>query len=235
MFSRTQDLYDAVYSWKDYPREARILQREIARAGIAEGASLLDVACGTGGHIPHLRFAYDVEGMDLDPGMLEIAREKNPGIAFHRGDMSDFDLGKKFDIVACLFSSIAYTRTPDRLAAAITAMAKHLKPSGAMFLEPFIPPEKWAEYTPNGQYADQPRGSKIARMIYSERSGNEVVMTFHYLISRPGGVAYLNERHEIGLFSDADYQSAFSAAGLIARHDNEGLMGRGAYTARFAS
>jgi SAM-dependent methyltransferase len=233
MFTKTQDLYDSVYSWKDYPREARILRQVIAREGIAEGASFLDVACGTGAHIPHLRFVYEIEGMDLDPGMIEIAREKNPGIVFHQGDMTEFDRGTKFDVVACLFSSIAYTRTPERLAAAIGAMAKHLKPSGVMFIEPFIAPDKWAGYSPNGQYVDH--RTKICRMTHSERMGNEVALTFHYLVSRPEGVEYLTERHDIGLFADADYQAAFTAAGLSARHDEEGLMRRGAYIARFAS
>ncbi len=232
MFSRTQDLYDAVYSWKDYPREARILREVITREGITEGASFLDVACGTGAHIPHLRFAYEIEAMDLDAGMLEIAREKNPGIAFHQGDMTDFDLGTKFDVVACLFSSIAYTRTPDRLSAAIVTMAKHLKPSGVMFIEPFVTPEKWAHYTPNGQYVDH--RIKICRMSYFERTGKEIALTFHYLVSRAEGVEYLTEQHDIVLFDDADYQSAFAAAGLAARHDAEGLMRRGAYIARFA-
>ena len=233
MFSRTQDLYDAVYSWKDYPREARVLRETISREGIADGASFLDVACGTGAHIPHLRFAYEIEGMDLDPGMLQIAREKNPGIAFHRGDMTNFDLGKKFDVVACLFSSIAYARTPERLAAAIAAMAAHMKPSGVMFIEPFVSPEKWNGYTPNGQYVDH--SIKICRMSYFERAGREIALTFHYLVSRPEGVEYLTEKHDIGLFSDADYQAAFAAAGLIARHDEVGLMRRGAYIARFAA
>lgn len=231
MFSRTQDLYDAVYSWKDYPREARVLREVIAREGISEGASFLDIACGTGAHIPHLRFAYEIEGLDLDPGMLGVAREKNPGIAFHQGDMTNFDLGRKFDIVACLFSSVAYTRTPDRLAAAVARMAAHLKPSGVLFIEPFIAPDKWKGYEPNGQYVDH--RIKICRMVHSERTGNEVALSFHYLVSRPEGIEYLTERHDIGLFANSDYQAAFAAAGLIATHDDEGLMRRGAYIARW--
>ena len=69
-FGRSQRLYDAVYSWKDYAAEAERLQPHL------RGTSILDVACGTGGHIPHLRGAYEVVGVDIDPGMLDIAREK---------------------------------------------------------------------------------------------------------------------------------------------------------------
>ena len=158
MFSRTQNFYDAVYWWKDYAREASLLREWIARSGIEEGASLLDVACGTGSHIPHLRFAYQIEGVDLDEGMLAIAREKNPGIPFHQEDMLTFDLGRKFDVVACLFSSVAYTKTPDRLTQAIGTMARHMNPNGIMIIEPFVAPENWRGYTANGQYVDNPRG-----------------------------------------------------------------------------
>jgi SAM-dependent methyltransferase len=234
MFSRTQDLYDAIYSWKDYAREANLLSEKLAQAGTREGASLLDVACGTGAHIPHLRYRFAVEGLDLDPGMLKLAREKNPGIAFHQGDMTSFDFRREFDVVACLFSSIAYTRTPDRLAQAIGAMARHLAPDGFLVIEPFVVPENWRGYTPNGQYVDHPN-LKICRMTHSERHGNEIAMTFTYVVSSLDGVEHFAERHDIGLFGEADYQRAFAAAGLVATHDKLGLMGRGLYIARKAA
>ena len=234
MFSHTQSLYDAIYSWKDYSRDARTLHEWIASCGISDGARFLDVACGTGAHIPHLRFAYQIEGLDLDEGMLGIARESNPGIPFHQGDMTNFDLGKRFDIVACLFSSIAYVRTPELLSKTIATPARHLKPAGVLFIEPFIAPYKWNGYAPNAQYVDHP-GLKICRMTHSVRTGNEVAMTFHYIVSDAEGVRHMTERHDIGLFDHPDYASAFAAAGLIANHHEEGLMGRGMYIAQFAT
>jgi ubiquinone/menaquinone biosynthesis C-methylase UbiE len=234
VFSHTQSLYDAIYSWKDYSRDARALRKWIASCGIPEGASLLDVACGTGAHVPHLRFSYDVEGLDLDAGMLKIARERNPGITFHQGDMVDFDLGKKFDIVACLFSSIAYACTPEGMSRAVATMARHLEPKGVLFVEPFVAPYKWNGYTPNAQLVDHPR-LKICRMTHSVREGNEVAMTFHYIVSDGEGVRHMTERHDIGLFDHSDYSRAFAAAGLTTAHEKEGLMGRGLYIARFVS
>ena len=53
MFSNSTDLYDAIYSWKDYANEAAIIKRLIDQE-LPEATSILDVACGTGEHIRHL-------------------------------------------------------------------------------------------------------------------------------------------------------------------------------------
>ena len=55
MFSKTAHLYDAIYSAKDYAGEAQRLKAFIAEYKRSPGNSMLDVACGTGGHIPYLR------------------------------------------------------------------------------------------------------------------------------------------------------------------------------------
>ena len=96
MFHESARLYDAIYSFKDYAAEAGWLRYLLTEHGHPAG-TLLDVACGTGEHLRHLRDHYRVEGLDLDPGMLDVARAKLPGVPFHQGDMRDFDLGRRFD------------------------------------------------------------------------------------------------------------------------------------------
>src|SRR6266542_4254242 len=96
MFEKSAELYDAIYSWKDYSGEALKLERFIEEYKRSEGRALLDVACGTGGHIPYLRPGFSVEGLDLDEGLLAVARERNPGIEFHHADMLDFELERRF-------------------------------------------------------------------------------------------------------------------------------------------
>ena len=141
MFSKTTHLYDAIYSAKDYAGEAWRLKAFIAEHKRSTGNTLLDIACGTGGHVPYLRDDFVYEGLDLDPQMLAIARERNPGIDFHQGDMCDFGLGRQFDIVTCLFSSIGYARTVAKLEQAVATMARHLLPGGVLLVGPFFPPE----------------------------------------------------------------------------------------------
>ena len=227
VFSRSARLYDAVYaSIRDYPREAAELDRLIQER--RPGArTLLDVACGTGAHLDHLS-GYEAEGLDLDPEMLAVARERLPKVAFHEGDMVDFDLGKRFDAVVCMFSSIGYVRTEERLRSAVASMARHLEPGGVLVVEPWLSPEAWVDRHVGAVFVDEPE-LKIARMNVGEREGNLSIFEFEYLVGTPNGLERFNERHELGLFTVEQYLEAFRAAGLEVDHDPEGPMGRGLY------
>ena len=228
MFSKSAQIYDAVYSAKDYAGEARRLKAFIAGHKRSAGNTLLDIACGTGGHVPYLRDDFLYEGLDLDPQMLAVARERNPGIAFHQGDMTDFDLGRQFDVVTCLFSSIGYAGVVEKLEQAIATMARHLLPGGVLLVGPFFSPEAWHVGQPHAIFVDQPN-LKIARMNVSGRRDNIALLDFHYLVASPEGIEHCTEHHELGLFTDAEYRHAFTSAGLDVVHDTEGLIGRGLY------
>jgi ubiquinone/menaquinone biosynthesis C-methylase UbiE len=230
LFSRSARIYDAIYaSIRDYPREAAQLDALIQerRPG---GRTLLDVACGTGAHLEHLTDRYEVEGLDLEAEMLAVARERLPDVKFHQGDMTSFDLGKRFDAVVCMFSSIGYVRTEERLHNAIAAMARHLEPGGVLVVEPWLTPEVWLDRHLGAVFVDEPE-LKIARMNVAGRDGNMSVLEFEYLIGTPDGLERFSERHELGLFTVEQYVEAFRAADLNAEHEPEGPMGRGLYVA----
>ena len=128
------------------------------------------------------RLSY--EGLDLDPQMLAIAREHNPGIAFHQGDMVDFNLERQFDVITCLFSSIAYAGVAPKLEQAIATMARHLRPGGVLFVGPFFAPDAWVVGQPHAMFVDQPE-LKIARMNVSGRRDNIALLDFHYMVATP--------------------------------------------------
>jgi SAM-dependent methyltransferase len=228
MFVQTQRLYDAIYSWKDYAAEAQRLKALLAGRQTSGRRTLLDIACGTGGHIPYLRDDFAYEGLDLDAKMLALARERFPDIPFHQGDMLNFDLGRQFDVVTCLFSSIAYVKTAQKLEQAIATMTRHVRPGGVLVIEPFVAPQDWEPGRPTATFVDQP-DLKIARMSVGAREGDVAIITFEYLVATSAGIERLSEHHELGLFTDAQYRAAFAAAGCDVMRDPDGLMGRSLY------
>ena len=93
MFTRTAAFYDAVYGFKDYAAEAEQIQALIRAHGRSDSTTLLDVACGTGGHLAFLKKHYASEGLDIDPNLLAIARERHPELVFHLGSWSSSTWG----------------------------------------------------------------------------------------------------------------------------------------------
>ena len=227
MFTKSAELYDAIYR-KEYAAEVARLEEFIRRHKRSAGNGLLDVACGTGGHIKHLRERYRVEGLDLDPSILAVARRDNPGVPFHEADMISFDLPQRFDVVACLASSIGYARTVDGLHAALRTFARHLVPGGVALVEPWITSDRYEPGRVIARSVDEPE-LKVARINVSSVEGRLAVLNSHYLVGTPEGVEHFTERHELGLFTEEEYMQAFRGAGLDTAYDPHGLIGRGMY------
>jgi SAM-dependent methyltransferase len=228
LFRDTQAYYDAMYSWKDYAAEAKAVDAIVRRAKRSQGATLLDVACGTGAHLGHLRKRYKVEGVDLDAGMLLVARKRLRGVKFHLGDMRRFDLGRQFDAVVCLFSAIGYARTVTGLNQALERLAAHTKPGGVVVVEPWITPAAFRAGR-SGVQVGESGGVKVARAFKTSRQGRISLLEFDYLIAEGGRLHKVHERHELGLFSRAEYERAFRRAGLGVRLYKRGLTGRGLF------
>ena len=228
-FSRSGAYYDAIYATKkNYAAEANQLNKLILRYKKSRGSTLLDVACGTGMHISFLRRRFEVEGLDLDPKLLYIARKRNPRVRFHQGDMTKFNLGKQFDVITCLFSAIGYVRTLQRLRGTIRCMARNLKPGGVLTVEPWLTPEKFKPGLVSALHVDQPR-LKISRMNRTIVKGRLSFTDFHYLIGTPERIEYFTEDHTLGLFTHNEYLKAFRDSELDVIYQPKGLMGRGLY------
>lgn len=227
MFTRSAEFYDTLYHFKDYAAAVEKLRMLIQQA-CPHASSLLDVACGTGKHVEYLRNYYSVEGLDLNAELLALARQRCPGITFHQGDMTNFRLGHTFDVVTCLFSSIGYVKTLDNLGKAVANMAHHLTPGGMLVVEPWFTPENYWRDRVTLNHVDQPE-LKIAWMYVSEAEGPVSIADIHYLVGTPKGVDHFVERHELGLFTHAEYLGAFRECNLEVQHDPTGLFGRGMY------
>ena len=222
-------VYDALCAHKDYAAASAEVV-ELVRGLNPDAATLLDVGCGTGRHLEHLRRSFDVEGLDRSPQMLELARARCPGVAFHCGDLRDFDLGRRFDVVCSLFGSIGFARTPDGLERAVAALARHLTPRGAAIVERWLTPEEFVEGRLTLDTAREPERT-VARMYVSRREGLSSVFASEYLVGTPAGVTRFAERLELGLFTADEYRRAFDACGLDVIETSAELFGYGTIVA----
>ena len=230
MYNRSAIIYDAIYSsvGKDYAREADRIEAFVRQYKQSDGNSLLDVACGTGGHIGYLRKNFRVEGLDNSDEMLAVAQQKHADVHFHHADMADFELGHSFDVITCLFSAIGYAETLPRLSGTMRAFARHLHPGGVALVEPWFGPGILDTGGIHATFVDQP-DLKIARMNVNRVEGRLSFLDFQYLVGTPGGIENFCETHVLGIFTDDEYQQAFKNAGLHVIHDEAGLDGRGLY------
>ena len=225
-YTSRPELYDLEYSFKDYAGEVATLE-QIIRARHPGAKTLLDVACGTGKHLEHLRSRFECEGADLDDGLLDVARRRVPDVPLHRADMRDFDLGRQFDVITCLFSAIGFVGGPEGLNATARTFARHLSPVGIALVEPWITPDGWIPNRPHLLVYEEPE-LKLARATVSGLRDERVSTTeMHYLVATPTGVEHFVEQHDPYLFTQDEMRAAFEAAGLGVDYDADGLIGRG--------
>ena len=225
------DVYDLAYDFKDYAAAANYLMSAIRRRH-PSARSLLETAAGTGRFLEQLRPQFaDVEGLDLSAAMLARAAVRVPGIRLHEADMTAFDLARTFDVVCCLFRSIAYCGTVARLHAAVQAMARHVAPGGLLVLEPFFSPATYRVGRVTLNTAE--RGDlKLAWMYVSERDDALARLRIHYMAGTPAGVEHFEEVHDLGLFDRSDFEAAFAAAGVQLEFDPDGPTATGLYIGR---
>lgn len=230
VYARSAAYYDALYRamGKDYRAEAAFVDQLIRAHKRAPGMTLLDVGCGTGGHLEFLREDYHCEGLDVDRAMLGIAAEKLPGVALHVQDMIGFNLVKKFDAIICLFSAIGYVPSVGLLNQTLATFARHLNPGGVVIVEPWIRPSDWKDGLVDARFANEP-DLKVARMSVSRRDGNVSILNYHYMVAARDGIRTFSEPHRLMLFTDEEYRTAFSRARLAVTFEEGGLTGRGLY------
>ncbi|MBI3035816.1 class I SAM-dependent methyltransferase [Candidatus Woesearchaeota archaeon] len=215
--------YDMIYSWKDYKKEAHLIKKLVSRHKKSKGSELLDVACGTGGHLKYLKNSFSCIGIDKNKEMLNIAKKKVRGVIFKQVDMINFTLNKKFDVIICLFSSIAYLKTYQNLEKSLKHFHKHLKSAGVMVIEGFITK---SDFKPNHLYMDVYDGKrlKIARIGTSKIKNGLMLAEMSYLIGEKGKINYFLENHELGLFNVNKVLKIIKKFGLMGTFIKGGLM-----------
>lgn len=106
------------------------------------GSPALELACGSGRlTIPLAQQGVDIEGLDLSPAMLALAREKSRGLRlpWHLGDAADFTLHRRFSLIFLPNNSVAHLLTWGSLLSCLARVRAHLGDGGRFALDYFNP------------------------------------------------------------------------------------------------
>ncbi|MCL6613474.1 MAG: class I SAM-dependent methyltransferase [Firmicutes bacterium] len=139
------DRYAPRYMEESFTRntlaEVDFIEREL---GLAKGAAVLDVGCGTGRHALELaRRGYDVTGIDLSPAMLaeaaKVRDREGLRLKLVQADATGFTLDRIFEACICLcegaFGLLAAEEEPiGRDLKILRNIAALLKPGGKFLL-----------------------------------------------------------------------------------------------------
>ncbi len=229
-YSQLAAIYDNLFFalGKDYSVEAQRVSEFIKQYKRSSGNCLMDLGCGTGEHIKYLRQSYDIVGIDVSEEMLELAKQKNPDVIFHKMNMLDFKLSQKFDAIICLFSAIGYLRTKEKLNQAVKNVSFHLKNGGIFIVEPWYSPDDIYNQLDLVEFGEK-QGIKACRMRETKVIGNIAKSSGHILISQSGHVTHQISRHTFGLFSKDDFIEVFRKNNLTMCSTECDLSGRGLY------
>jgi SAM-dependent methyltransferase len=159
--------------------------------------------------------------------MLRVARRKLPGIPFRRGDMRDFVVPGRFDVLTCLFSAIGYLEDDAALSATFARFFAALRPGGVALIEPWLRPVDWR---PGGVHLLEAgdRERSVARMNASDRDGEFSIMVMHYLVGDRRGVRHFVEHHRMRLVPHGHLLQLLRRAGFHPRLERSVMpLGRG--------
>ena len=117
-------------SGADLVGEARLVDAMVGR-----GARILDAGCGAGrvgGYLATL--GHHVVGVDLDPALIEAARQDHPGPQWLVGYLAELDLPAKgitegFDVVVCAGNVMTYL-APSTRQEVLRRFRVHLREGG---------------------------------------------------------------------------------------------------------
>lgn len=104
------------------------------QVGADGGGPVADVGCGPGHVTAHLdRLGLNAFGIDLSPGMVEVARRDHPGLRFEVGSMTDLDVAEGALAGVVAFWSLIHI--PDEVVPVVLQQFRRvLRPGGRLLL-----------------------------------------------------------------------------------------------------
>ncbi|RBP37779.1 methyltransferase family protein [Roseimicrobium gellanilyticum] len=100
--AQSYDQLAPIWNSDDFNRANGIAQHEKAIQFCEDKKTAIDVGCGSSGRIIDLMLKedFEVEGLDISPEMLRLAKQRHPEVTFHLADICTWEFPRKYDLIS---------------------------------------------------------------------------------------------------------------------------------------
>jgi SAM-dependent methyltransferase len=186
------DIYD--FSYEDFTEDIDFYEN---LAQSVDGP-LLELGVGSGRvAVPLAKAGYEVVGIDNSASMLEQARRSlkaagkvKGALELHAGDMTAFDLDRKFGMVFVAANTFQHLLTTEEQLACLSCARRHLDPDGIFAMSVRSPATvSWdeSEYAPlllHWARTDPASGDTVLKLVAEQPDASRMVRKLTYVYDR---------------------------------------------------
>ena len=159
--------------------------------------TILELACGTGRIAKHLiESGFNYTGLDLSSVFIEHCRSNFPNGKFTTGDMCDFNLGQKFDLIFIPFNSFLHLYKEEEMTQCLKSIQKHLSDNGKFLLDIFVPDPEFLYRDPDKKYEEMtiihPNGGECTVWQRNQYKEETEINHIHWFFNR-GNIQPMDE------------------------------------------
>lgn len=219
--------YDSFYAGKDYRNESKFVCDQFAKYGLQslDKKFILDLGCGTGGHLlPLLEKGASVCGVDLSGAMLNHAQSKLTKNQIDSGrysllnsSVSDFKSAQTFDAAIMMFAVLGYLGSNQQIINSLKNVKSHLKPDGLFFCDFWYGPAVLSEKPSDRVKIFNIDGRKIVRAVNTSLDVNQsrADVKIELLTVEPDkSLKESVEVHSMRYFFESELNTLFEVAGF---------------------
>ncbi len=199
--------YDLLYKDKNYKAESEYVLQSLQRFSSRPLKNLLELGCGSGSHALHFcKNGCQVTGIERSQEMVNAALAKKiKSFKPLVGDITDFELSRKFDAAVSLFHVVSYLTQNKDLISCFYATQKHLKKGGLFLFDIWYSPAVYyfkPETRIKRMEDDAISVTRIAESVVHS-STNTVDVHFEVMVTekKSGLVQTITEKHPMRHFS----------------------------------